>query len=345
MYNFSDIRVVHLELTERCNAACPQCPRRIDGGPLNEKLTMAELSLADIRQLLPESFVQKLGKIYLCGNYGDPAAARDTLGVMAYFRGVNPTLRLGLHSNGSLRDTAFWAELARIIGDHGYVRFAIDGLEDTNHIYRRNTDWAKIMANVAAFVAAGGKAEWDFLVFAHNEHQVEAARTLAEKIGFVAFNVKKTNRFLSRQNKAYAAATPVRNTAGAAVAVLERPQQSVYQNDALQNLATESAGFTTFDAYLNTRTIHCKAQQEKSLYISAEGKIFPCCWLGQMIKNPDGGEVADAERRFGPFFADASLDGKMRTVEAIVKDTFFQEEVPHAWTSPKIKVCARVCGT
>ena len=27
------------------------------------------------------------------------------------------------------------------------------------------------MANVDAFLAAGGNAEWDFIVFEHNEHQ------------------------------------------------------------------------------------------------------------------------------------------------------------------------------
>ena len=55
-----------------------------------------------------------------------------------------------------------------LIGENGYARFAIDGLEDTNHIYRRNTDWVKIVQNATAYIAAGGRAEWDFIVFAHN---------------------------------------------------------------------------------------------------------------------------------------------------------------------------------
>jgi hypothetical protein len=51
------------------------------------------------------------------------------------------------------------------------------------------------MRNVDAFIAAGGNAEWDFLVFRHNEHQVDAARALALGMGFTLFNAKATSRF------------------------------------------------------------------------------------------------------------------------------------------------------
>ena len=45
------------------------------------------------------------------------------------------------------------------------------------------------MRNVRAFVeAGGGNAEWDFIVFRHNEHQVEQARMLADgPLGFSMF--------------------------------------------------------------------------------------------------------------------------------------------------------------
>jgi MoaA/NifB/PqqE/SkfB family radical SAM enzyme len=345
MYSPADIRVVHLEITENCNAACPQCPRRIDGGRLNEKITLAELSLDDIQKILPDAFVRQLGKIYLCGNYGDPAAAADTLNVLRYFRSVNPTLRLGLHSNGSLRSENWWRSLAGVIGGYGYARFAIDGLEDTNALYRRFTSWPKIIANAGAYIAAGGRAEWDFLVFAHNEHQVEEARELAATMGFAAFNVKRTARFLERSAEAYAAQSPVRDRSGATVTVLERPKSRDYQSPELLEMAVKLANFSSFDEYLGQREIHCKAQAEKSIYISAEGKIFPCCWLGQMQKNPDGAETRDAARRFGGIFADATLDGKLRTIESIVADDFFTSQVPQGiGGAEKTKICSRVCG-
>ena len=53
LYNYEDIRVVHLELTERCQASCPMCDRNIKGGALNPNLRLHELKLADIQKILP----------------------------------------------------------------------------------------------------------------------------------------------------------------------------------------------------------------------------------------------------------------------------------------------------
>ena len=37
------------------------------------------------------------------------------------------------------------------------------------------------MENVNAFISAGGTAYWKFLIFKHNEHQVEEAKKLSEQ--------------------------------------------------------------------------------------------------------------------------------------------------------------------
>jgi MoaA/NifB/PqqE/SkfB family radical SAM enzyme len=43
MYDYTDIRTVHLEITEKCNAACPMCARNINGGEDNPWLQNSEL--------------------------------------------------------------------------------------------------------------------------------------------------------------------------------------------------------------------------------------------------------------------------------------------------------------
>ena len=70
-----------------------------------------------------------------------------------------------------------------------FIVFGSDGLSDTNHIYGRNTQWKFIMDSARTFIDAGGQAIWDFIVFEHNQHQVEKARTLSATLGFSKFNI------------------------------------------------------------------------------------------------------------------------------------------------------------
>ncbi len=78
MYN-GPIKKMHLEITNRCNAACPACPRTGDfKGKLAGHMAMSgwhDLTLSDIKEIHKE--VPTLKEVNLCGNFGDPAAAPD----------------------------------------------------------------------------------------------------------------------------------------------------------------------------------------------------------------------------------------------------------------------------
>jgi MoaA/NifB/PqqE/SkfB family radical SAM enzyme len=340
MYRYEDLTEVHLELTSRCNASCPQCPRNLSGGDVNPALPMSELSLADIQQILPLSFVRQLRKVYACGNYGDAMVAKDTLPVFEYLRAASPTLTLAMFTNGSGRTRDFWTGLAKVTS---YVRFSIDGLEDTNHLYRRGTSWHRIMESVEAFVSAGGRAEWDFIVFRHNEHQVDEARILAQRLGFQRFFAKRTSRFSSLAS-AKETARQVNDRGGAPAYVIEEPSRQEWRNPEVIRLRTRS----DLGAYRRETAIDCKAVRHHRVYVSAEGLVFPCCWTGALY--PPGRPAGTA-----PVWAlleklprgKASLDGRVASVEDIVHGRFFQELVPGAWapnTEGRLEPCVRACG-
>ena len=284
MYGYEAIREVHLELTSRCNASCPQCPRNLSGGEVNPALPMAELSFEDIRKIFPSELLARLRKIYACGNYGDPMVAKDTLAVFQHFRRENAALELGMFTNGSGRSGAFWTELAKVVT---YVRFSIDGLEDTNHLYRRGTQWARIMESAQAFIAAGGRAEWDFIVFRHNEHQVESARALAKKLGFRSFFLKKTSRFFNVATGA--SSRQVRERDGSPAYLLEEPENPRFKNPAVVHLVQVGR----LADYQAETEITCKAARHSRLYVSAEGLVFPCCWTGALY--PPGRPAGTAQ--------------------------------------------------
>ena len=56
MYNYSEIKDVHLEITSKCQARCPMCPRRIGGGPLNPLIHLVEINLDTFKNGFLQNF-------------------------------------------------------------------------------------------------------------------------------------------------------------------------------------------------------------------------------------------------------------------------------------------------
>jgi len=191
-FNKTSVRVLHLESTSVCQASCPQCARE------NSKLfnkQVEHLTIEAIQQHFSIEQIQKLDKMFMCGNFGDPAAGANTLEIYHWFRELNPDIILGMNTNGGLQNPSWWSNLADIFRlPEDYVIFSIDGLEDTNHIYRRGVDWQRVMDNVRSFILSGGNAQWDYLIFDHNKHQIESAKQLANQMGFTWFRTKVSKR-------------------------------------------------------------------------------------------------------------------------------------------------------
>ena len=244
-------KILHLEVTDVCQAACPQCARETD--PAFNKSIKHHLSVEQICQMFDNNFIKNLDKMFMCGNYGDPAAGKHTLDILKYFKSVNPKITVGLNTNGAINDISWWQALASILsGPTDYVVFSIDGLEDTNHIYRKNVQWAKLIKNATAFINAGGSAQWEMLVFEHNQHQVESAELLAKELGFNWFRTKISKRFIN---------TPI-------------------------NFLKPPRGYTLPNVN-QSNDIDCHAVRENSIYVSANGQVLPCCWFGAEIFSLD----------------------------------------------------------
>ena len=197
--NLDEIKTIQIDHTGRCNLLCPHCART-DGEwykvPKNKNL---DLSLEDYKILL-EPFKENAFKIFHCGNYGDALASTTFDETFEYTLSKKP-IEVSIATNGSLRSAEWWKNFAQLGGDRLEVTFAIDGLSDTNSIYRVGSSWNKLMKNVTAYIESGGRARWDFIEFEHNFHQISEAEKLAKEMGFKKFNVKYTARFASRDIK------------------------------------------------------------------------------------------------------------------------------------------------
>lgn len=342
MIRYEDIKGLHIEPTQGCNAACPQCDRNIDGGKDNPYLRNAMLSSADFYEMFPARFVKQLDYMYMCGNYGDPCISNYAVEGFRSFRNTNPKMWLGMNTNGGAKPEYWWEDLA----DAGVVvTFSIDGLEDTNHLYRQKVKWQNVMTNAQAFIDRGGRARWEFIVFKHNEHQIEEAELRAKNMGFEQFRTKKTGRFFSTVQHKGKESHQATNRKGEETQKLEKPTGD-YVNPALKKEKDIVAEHGSMDAYYDETSISCKAIEKSEIYVSAEAHVFPCCWTaGQQYK----WYIKPREAPIWKLIGDPdNISLRKHTLKEIVEGPFFKA-IQASWSCSsikggKLKVCANKCG-
>jgi len=251
-----NVREIHIEPTSLCNAGCPQCPRNINGKGLNPHLTLKSLNLGWFKSNLSPVDIKKLDKVLFCGLVGDPAACPDFLKIVEYIKVHNPEIIIGINSNGGIKNPLWWKNLGFLLdGELDYCVFSIDGLADTNHLYRRNVKWQKVLDNVKSFISTGASAHWDMLVFDHNKHQITEASDLARQLGFTWFRTKETDRWdIFRPTKELGPAS--------------QPTPVKYGSQ-----------------------IDCEIKRDKSIYLDYTGKFWPCCHMAEGYLSVIGREL------------------------------------------------------
>jgi MoaA/NifB/PqqE/SkfB family radical SAM enzyme len=270
-----NINSINAELSNYCNAACPMCARYFLDGVLNkDKVNNSHTTLEFLKKKIPISVINNLKNFTSCGNLGDATMNPECLEIYSYIKDNSKNVWCSLNTNGGARNKDFWKELAHL---KVRVIFAIDGLKDTNHLYRRNVVWQKLIDNVESFISAGGIASWAMLVFQHNQHQIEECKEMSKKMNFKNFYYQQSARWadfdsngnwldlneISLDNykiKKFKELTSLKIGSGA--------------NSQKQNLMKDD---------FKNKKITCQSFDKRNeIYLAANGDVSPCCWLGDL---------------------------------------------------------------
>jgi hypothetical protein len=326
MYQGS-IRRLQVDLIAACNARCPLCNRQDDQGhrhrffPLNR-----QLPLPIFRKALADPALSGVEEIFFNGVFGDTLASPDLLRFLDAIEDTRGPLRWNIHTNGSLGSVELWRELGRRSRKSGrLVKFSIDGLADTNGFYRRGVSWEAVMANARAFIAAGGRAVWKYVVFEHNRHQTAEAERLAAEMGFLRFEPRRNYMPNSE---------PLR---------VPGPVPS-------PDVVVHAPDFYDVPAALAAATeIRCRALADSTVYLDFDGRIWPCCWIPGWKYTFDRGKREWHERE-----VEARLAGRNSLAEhsvgEILSQPWFREHLPASLKSRSVdpaphKACMQNCGT
>jgi MoaA/NifB/PqqE/SkfB family radical SAM enzyme len=339
MFAFNRLKTVQIEITTRCQASCPMCARNIHGGPINPNLKLADWTLEEFKSIFSLEVCQQISTVVFCGSFGEPVINNDLLDMCQHLTDSNPNLAVRLHTNGSVRNTDWWCKLAKVLPKDHLITFGIDGMWDTHHVHRIGTDWNKIIDNARSFITAGGNAEWVFIKFAHNEHQVNDAQVMARDYGFKSFVVKNSIRF---EGDGY----PVIDNAGNTLYNIKPPQDNVVKfvnKDIVNN----------FNQWFDSVNIECHVLKNKEIYIDAYKNMYPCCWIASapyLYNDPASIIYPYKQKAVEEFYKvleslggfDA-IDLTKKSIKEIIEMPSWQSVWQSHWDD-KILICAKNCG-
>ena len=254
----STVKWLEVELANKCNARCPQCPRYDLNLKLVPGLNKNEITLDSFKNI-DHDVLQGLEILDLKGATGDPIIAKDLLPILNHVRSINETCKINLATNGSLHDDAYWQELAKYT-QPGEITFGIDGLAGVHELYRLGTDFNTVIKNAQTFINAGGNARWQMLIFEHNEHQIETCEKLSKKMGFYIFTTMYSDRF------SYVDSTEVVTKNNSYIL---KPTKGKY-TEAKDKVRERS----------KVKKVSCMSMDKNSIFIYADGTVWPCCMLG-----------------------------------------------------------------
>lgn len=388
-FNYDNLTQLHIELTNACNAACPMCQRFFKGSTLmRPDLEIEQITYDQFVEWFPPEVIEKLEVVLFCGVHGDPGMAKDLYEICEYIANSSPDVCIRMHTNGGMRKPEFWSKLGSLFAKRKKpwwewrVIFSIDGLEDTNHLYRRNVEWNKLIENVKAFINAGGMAEWDYLVFKHNEHQIDEAKQLAKKLGFSNFIPKKA---LGVDDGTSLVRMSAVNRNGELDYWIEAPEKPENRNLANPTGETKNNVYLfTSDEYKKLKEtkenlnwhknsvdkvynvikikdlthydvaeIDCKAETfhgGREIFIDNQGRVMPCCYIGTHLISLNGDLETlqlhyEVENYGWDFF-----DLKKHTLKDILDGNHLNAVFADSWNKPSVKegklaYCAMICDS
>ena len=358
MIKYTNVRRIHIELTARCQASCPGCPRNVYGGYAIPDLDKTEWTATEFRTAFQPEFLQQLDRILFCGNYGDPGIARELLPILRYIR-EHSEVEIILHTNGGMRSTEFWYAVGTVLRTNSKVVWSFDGLSDTNHIYRKGVDWDRAWANAESYISTGAHAVWEMLVFKHNEHQVSECEALSKSAGFHQFIYKRalgfehtpTMKTLDKRGKLqYTITEPSKaytNIANASTGVPDTSDLTIEQYT--EHMDRQIALYTNGGfRHEHSTDIHCETIHNREIYVDSSGTVYPCCHIGHASQHTAGELYIQNREWLRERFGSRNLSCKINDLQAIVDSDYFRR-IQATWKLPtdnqnRVAMCSAMCA-
>ena len=319
-----------VEITDKCNARCPQCMRTNPNGCVpNTFVRNIDMTIDNFKCYVPYTILKNIKKISFNCPMGDPVAHANIFPILDYIVLHNPDIKIDFPTNGSLRNQDYWQRLATY--KQVTATFAIDGIHNSTHThYRRNTNLSKILNNATTYINAGGNAVWQFIIFEHNHTEESQAKQTSIDLGFSNFVSFHSSRFNNTDTFKYS-----------------------YENINYElNLVDTDLKYRSklhYGQRNHVNSIKCNSLYNKEIFIDIEGNIMPCCYhAGSLFAN-----IHINKRDSFNNYIDVSFDNYNIEKFNINTEGFesafnsyekYMEDLKEQWRVMNPPLCKIVCG-
>ena len=245
----------HIEPTSKCILECPLCDRTWFYKKFKKRLNHE----IDINHLI-NFFKGYSPHVVMCGNNGDPIYHSKFYLLCKKLKEIN--CKLQITTNGSGKTKNWWTHLCKILSKTDTITFSIDGLADTNSIYRINSKWNTVIDAIKIVTAHGINTEWKFIPFKHNQHQIESVKKFSKELGIKRFEIEKSDRWWTKESQQK-----------------YMPEEKYVNSSYKQQIAVTSE--TDQKTFIKQKCMTVlNGNPDRDLYIDSEGNFYPCCFMG-----------------------------------------------------------------
>ena len=182
-------KAINLDITTICPLQCPLCDRETIG---KDRIKLgSDMSLQTFEMIL-----NSMNKIDLCGQIADPIYHKNFMDMMKMINlPKNRNKKIIISTNGTRKKLHWWEEVFKLSHPNVFWSFGLDGTDqETANIYRVNTRYEEVLEVMKLGSSMSVNIEWKFIVFKHNEHQIDTLLKLGKEHK-INIQILKSNRW------------------------------------------------------------------------------------------------------------------------------------------------------
>lgn len=367
-----------IEVSDQCNAACPQCNRFIrkdlfyraknegmeiiatDNHHEQPFVKNTQWDMERFKAAFTPEMIYHTKHFHFSGTYGEPATCKELPEMIRYLREHKPDVWVSVNTNGATRTDDWWWDLGLAIGQQGSITFDVDGIDQEMHeMYRRNTSLERVLSHMETVSNTQCKVFSFTVLFKHNQDYLDDIIQLAKDHGAVDHEWVESNRFDHGDREEYLAKDGTVKVLERAVFKEPEPTGPVLLTESYIEPKQETAQdensvrkVRNFKGVPEVTEITCDWAERNTMLIDASGQVFPCCFFETQVKEwlSINSKEASFEKEFPIFDALANNPWDKNIFETPIKDIiygdYFGRYLEETISKPETAshLCKKFCG-